>query len=107
MGKNDNRKGMEVVKLDLTVEVSKEMLDNPHDICKVKYTVEWGRDYEFKQLETIYMAAQHDLSIDMVMRELGLLTKRIKMIRIERLEVVGKSIAKIKPIEKWEVTNEI
>lgn len=102
----DKRKGMTVAKLDLEVDVSKKMVDDPSGIYFISYKIEWGRDGDFIYDHTVYCYRQHDMGISMLISKNGLQKKRIKKITLVAKKVIGESIAEQQPIEKWRITNE-
>jgi hypothetical protein len=97
---------MSVAKLDLEVEVSKEMIDDPSGIYMIHYRIEWGKEGAFASGSTVYCYRQHDLSINMLMSDHGLQRKRIKLIALTALKKVGESVAVTQPIKRWGITNE-
>lgn len=100
----DKRKGMTVAKLDLEIKVDKELTDNPRGIYVVEYRFDWGRDGAYASGTTVYCNIQHDMSINMIMNNLGLNNKRIKRIELIAKKNVGESVAVAKEIKRWRIT---
>jgi hypothetical protein len=82
----NNRRGMKIVRLDLNVLIDKALVGDPAGIYTCLYKFNVGRDEELFEIQSVYCHFSHDLSIQMCLRKLGLLGKRIKKIQIIKLD---------------------
>lgn len=103
----DKRKGMPTAKVDIEVNVSKQMVEDHAGIYVIKYKVEWGRDGLYAIGTTVYCHRQHDHSVESILSSNGLHNKSIKRITLYAEKQVGDSVAVTKPIKRWRITNEI
>ena len=106
MAVGDRRKGMKVSKVNQEVLVGRSMIDMPSLMYKARYRCDWGKG-DFTEADSIYCYLSHDLSINWMVKDLGLQKKRIKKGTVTEICDVGRSIAKMTEIKQWKITKEI
>lgn len=103
----DKRKGMSISKLDLEVEIGEELVLNEGGIYKVEYTIHFGRDGDYVKDITVYCHSHHDRGIRTMLREHGLLNKRIKKVSIMPISRHGDTVTGMDKIKQWKITKVI
>jgi len=96
---------MRTADVNLSVVVSKSMIDNPSGIYKARYRVDYGKD-GFAEKDTIYCHYHHDFGVSNILRVMGVKERRIKKVEITALKQHGASVSKMDEIKKWKITHE-
>ena len=102
----ESRKGMKTAKVDLRVHVDETMIRDPAGIYLAEYRFIYGKDNDVVKRITTYNHYHHDLSIDFIIRESGILNKTIKSVDVKAISKHGDSVSNMWPIVKWKITDE-